>query len=128
MRIFKVRAFDRWASKEGLTDDMLRAVIREMERGQTGVNLGGNVYKKRVALGSRGKSAGARTFIVYRVADVAFFVDGFTKSDRPNIDDKGLKVLKRMASTLLGYNSRDIDYFANAGKLIEVDYNEQIDS
>ena len=128
MRIFKVRAFDRWAAKEGLTDDMLRAVIREMERGQTGVNLGGHVYKKRVALGSRGKSAGARTFIVYRVADTAFFADGFTKSDRLNIGNKELKALKNLASTLLGYSSRDIDHFKDAGELIEVDDNEQIDT
>ena len=52
-----------------------------MERGLVDADLGGHVYKKRIALGSRGKSSGARTLIVYRVAEIAFFVEA---SPRPN--------------------------------------------
>ena len=128
MRIFKVRAFDRWASKEGLTDDMLRTVVREMERGLTGDNLGGNVYKKRVALGSRGKRAGARTLLVYRVADTAFFVKGFAKRDIPNIGDKELGGLKRLASNLLSHNKQALNALVKIGELSEVSESERVDS
>ena len=122
MRIFKVRAFDRWASKEGLTDDMLRAVVKEMEQGLTGDNLGGNVYKKRVALGSRGKRAGARTLLVYRVGNVAFFVRGFAKRSLSDIGNKDLKTLKELASDFLSYSDRTLNHLVDIGKLIEVNY------
>ena len=50
MRIFKNKAFDKWAAKEGLTDDALRAAVSEIERGLVDAELGGHVLKKWVAL------------------------------------------------------------------------------
>lgn len=66
MRIFKNKAFDKWASKEGLSDDALREATEQIEHGLIGVALGGNVFKKRVGLTGRGKRGGARTLLVYR--------------------------------------------------------------
>ena len=51
MRIFKIKEFSKWAGQEGLTDNVLRQAVAEMERGLSGANLGGQVFKKRVALG-----------------------------------------------------------------------------
>ena len=45
MRIFKNKAFDKWASKEGLSDDALREATEQIEHGLIGVALGGNVFK-----------------------------------------------------------------------------------
>ena len=53
MRIFKIREFSKWASREGVTDNVLGQVVAEMECGLVGVNLGGQVFKKRVALSGR---------------------------------------------------------------------------
>jgi hypothetical protein len=46
---------------------------------------GGGVIKQRVARTGGGKSGGYRTIILYRKADIAFFVYGFSKSDRENV-------------------------------------------
>ena len=84
MRIFKNRAFNKWAIKEGLDDEAFRSAIDEMERGLIDADLGGHVVKKRVAIGSRGKSGGARTLLAYQISDKAIFVYGFAKNAHGN--------------------------------------------
>lgn len=79
MRVFKNKAFSKWATKEGLGDETLLAAVDEMECGLIDADLGGHVVKKRVALAGRGKSGGVRTLLAYKVGNKAFFVYGFTK-------------------------------------------------
>lgn len=120
MRIFKTRQFDKWADKEGLTDPALKAAVAEMENGLIDADLGGHVVKKRVALPGRGKSGGARTLLAYRSGKRAFFLYGFAKNERDNIDDKELKALKQLAVVLLGLGSTELAHALTEGKLIEV--------
>jgi len=47
VRAFKNRWFSRFADKEGITDDELKEAAKQLETGQTGTNLGGDVYKVR---------------------------------------------------------------------------------
>lgn len=47
MRIFKTKAFCRWADGEGLSDDLLVNAVREIECGLIDAKLGGHVVKKR---------------------------------------------------------------------------------
>lgn len=56
MRIFKNKALSKWAAKEGVADTALKEAVAEIERGLVDADLGGHVFKKRVAVGSRGKS------------------------------------------------------------------------
>ena len=79
MRVFKTKGFQRWAAREGHSDEALRAAVTEMEDGLIDAKLGGYVVKKRVALPGRGKRGGSRTLVVYQQADKAFFVYGFAK-------------------------------------------------
>jgi len=88
MEIYKTKWFSRWAEAEGLTDDVLVVVVNEVSNGECEAELGGNLYKKRVALAGRGKSGGARTLIAYRAGNDAYFLYGFAKSQRDNIDSK----------------------------------------
>ena len=69
MRIFKNKAFTKWAEKEGLSDDALQIAVDEMERGLIDADLGGHVVKKRVAVGGRGKRGGVRTLLAYKSGD-----------------------------------------------------------
>jgi hypothetical protein len=57
MRIFKNTWFTRFAGKEGITDGELRELVNQLEAGQ-GTNLGGSVYKMRLARPGEGKSGG----------------------------------------------------------------------
>jgi hypothetical protein len=120
MRVFKSKWFQKWAAKEGLDDDALRAAIEEMENGLIDAELGGHVAKKRVALPGRGKRGGTRTLVVYQQANKAFFVYGFAKNERANISDKELKALKLLATQLLGYTNPALVKAIEAGELIEV--------
>lgn len=49
VRIYKTRYFSRWTSKERLSDSSLIEAIVELEGGLVEANLGGGIYKKRVA-------------------------------------------------------------------------------
>ena len=44
-RSFKVKTFERWMRKAGLTDAMLRVAVEEMSRGLIDANLGGHLVK-----------------------------------------------------------------------------------
>lgn len=120
MRTFQYRTFRKWAKDEGLTEPDLLSIVQEMEDGLTGDNLGGNVYKKRVKLEGRGKRGGARAIIAYKTAEEAFFMVGFAKNEKDNIDSKDEQALKRIAKELLGYTSEQITKAIAARELIEI--------
>lgn len=120
MRIFKTRWFNRWARKEGLSDQVLCNAIEEMEKGLVDADLGGHVYKKRVAMWGRGKSGGFRTIIAYKIANRAFFMYGFAKSKRSNIDDDELEVFKLAAVELLANDEAKLKQLMKEGALVEV--------
>ncbi len=120
MRVFKNKWFQKWAAKEGLSDEALQAAVTEMEDGLIDAELGGHVIKKRVALPGRGKRGGSRTLVVYQQGNKAFFVYGFAKNERANISAKQLKALKLLATQLLGYTNPALVKASNAGELIEV--------
>lgn len=46
IRIYKLKWFNRWASKEGLSGNLLKLAIAEMQQGLVDADLGANVYKK----------------------------------------------------------------------------------
>jgi len=60
--IIKTKKFDRWARKTALTDAS-RIAVEEMVEGLIDADLGGGVFKKRVALPGRGKSGSVRTLL-----------------------------------------------------------------
>jgi hypothetical protein len=119
MRIFKTRWFHRWAAKEGLSDPALAAAARELEQG-LGDAMGGFVYKKRIALPGRGKRGGARTLIAYRRGQAVFFMYGFPKNERANIEQDEMRALRLLAKELLGYGEQDLTKAVEASELIEV--------
>ena len=124
MRIFKIKEFSKWAAQEGLTDNVLRQAVAEMERGLSGANLGGQVFKKRVALRGRGKSSGLRTLLAYRIGSKAFFIYGFAKNVKDNVSPRELKALKAAAEIYLNYNNEELNRAVKSGVLIEVTSDE----
>lgn len=120
IRVFKNKAFAKWAEKEGVSDGALLKALGEINKGLVDADLGAHVYKKRVAVGGKGKRGGVRTLIAYRMKDRAFFVYGFAKSKRSNIKDNELKVLKKYAETLLGFSHSDLDRAVRSGEFVEV--------
>lgn len=95
MRIFKNKAFTRFAKKSGIDDASLCKAIRDSERGLLDADLGGGVIKQRVTRIGSGKSGGFRTLILFRIGILAFFVHGFAKNEQANIDDDELVALRK---------------------------------
>ena len=120
MRVFKTRIFHQWAVEIGLDDSILRQAIEELIQGQYEANLGGFLYKKRIAFGGKGKSGGLRTIIALRREDKAFFVYGFSKSKKENIAIKAVETLKKLAKDYLMYNEEQVQKSIEVKKFIEV--------
>lgn len=120
MRVFKTKWFGRWARKQQMDDAALAAAVDEMLEGLIDADLGGRVYKKRVARPGQGKRGGLRTLVALRFDDRAFFVYGFAKSARDSIDANELNALKRLASELLDYEEKQLRLALQAGELQEV--------
>ena len=125
MRIFKNKAFIRFAKNAGIGDSVLCEVIEEAERGLVAANLGGGVIKQRIARAGQGKSGGFRTLVVFRAGVRAFFVHGFAKNEKDNIGKDELFALKKLASELLAYDDESLARIVAAGTLTEVMCNEQ---
>jgi hypothetical protein len=73
MRIFKTKGFARLADKAEITDAELRAAAGEVNRGEYEADLGGGVFKKRIARSGAGKSGGYRAILFFRKDDRLFY-------------------------------------------------------
>jgi hypothetical protein len=120
MYIFKTKAFCKWAEDEGLPDELLKLAVNEIEQGLVDAKLGGNLYKKRIATSSKGKSGGFRTLLAFKMDETAFFLYGFTKRQRANVSGKELKALKLLAREMFGLNDYQLKLAVDVGELIEV--------
>ena len=88
MRIFATKKFYAWAADHDLSDDKLRNAVKEIQDGIVDANLGGSLYKKRVATRGRGKSCSVRTLLAYSAGQRTFFLYAFEKGDRANVTHK----------------------------------------
>ena len=119
-RIFKTRYFSNWLEKTELTDALLLNAVEEMERGLIDADLGGGVFKKRVALPNRGKSGSIRTLIATNKNDRWFFMLGFEKNQRDNIDSHQLKELKKAAKIILSATDIQITLAVKTNEITEI--------
>lgn len=120
MRIFKSKWFARFARKNGLSDAALKAAVSEIEAGNCGADLGGHVYKQRVAREGQGKRGGYRTIVIFKQGDRAFFVYGFAKSGLDNIGEKEERNLKETAIEMIGLTDEQIKARLEKGTLMEI--------
>ncbi len=118
MRIFKSRWFQRFARKEGIADAALCEAIVRAEKGQIDADLGGGVIKQRIARPGQGRSKGYRTIILFRRGAKAFFVYGFAKSRRANIDDEEQQ-FKEAAKIVLSLTENALAVRLKRGDFVE---------
>lgn len=123
-RILKTRTFNCWLRKTLLSNTALLKAIAEMERGLVDADLGGNVYKKRVALPGRGKSGSTRTLIATIREDRWIFMYGFEKNERENITQAELAYLQGVAQIFLTYSSDELQLAIAKGEFLEVHHDE----
>ena len=120
MRILKNKPFHLWAKELGLSDASLTKTVEELSQGLYEANLGGSIYKKRVAVANQGKRGGARTIIAFKMHEKAFFIYGFSKSKKENIKRKEEDALKNLAKIYFSYNENEIEQAIKIGEFFEV--------
>ena len=125
VRIFKSRWFQRFARQEGIADAVLIDAVVRAEKGQIDADLGGGVIKQRIARPGQGKSKGYRTIILFRRGARAFFLYGFAKSQRANIDDVEEEQFKEAAKHVLALTERHLAELLKRGDFVEVKTREQ---
>ncbi len=120
MSIYKNRKFSSWANNEGVTDNDLCKAVTEMKQGLYEASLGGGLVKKRVARSGAGKSGGFRVILATNFNNSWFFIYGFAKNVRSNIDVNEAAALKKLANSYLKMSQRDLENAKSNGKLLEV--------
>lgn len=119
-KAFKTRTFTQWMKKNALADDVLCAAIEEMQQGLIDADLGGHLYKKRVALPGRGKSGSTRTLVATNKEDKWFFLYGFEKNEKGNISKKEKEALRKVAEDMLSLSAKQLKNLIENKKLQEI--------
>lgn len=68
----------------------------------------------------QGKRGGARTTVATKLADRWFFLYGFGKNERTNIDKDEMKMLQEVAKDLLGFDDRQLANALTMGEIVTV--------
>jgi len=119
-RILKRKDFARWQTGESLPDAALCRAVEEMESGLIDADLGGHLYKKRVARPGGGKSGGYRTLLSARIGGRYVFLHGFPKSDKANVTQDEKKALQFAGRVFLELSEEALAKALRAGVLLEV--------
>ena len=121
MRIFKTKHFARFATKEDIADVLLRDAVRRAEAGLIDADLGGGVIKQRLPRQGQGKSGGYRSIVLFRRQSMAFFVYGFAKNDRTNIERQELKAFRLLAAEMLALDEAALRMAMKNGTILEIE-------
>lgn len=120
MRIFKTAWFNRFAKKQAIRDEALSALALDLEAGIYDADLGAGVYKKRLGRPGAGSAGGFRILICFKKGERVFFMYGFPKSARGNINQGELRDLQKLARLLLGMDWAFIEKGVRDRKFFEV--------
>lgn len=119
-QVLKRKDFARWQLSESLPDALLCKAVEEMERGLVDTDLGGFLFKKRVARPGGGKSGGYRTLLSARMGLRYVFLHGFSKSHQENISQDERKALQFAGKVFLDLPAQALAKAVEAGVLLEV--------
>jgi len=119
-RLLKRKDFARWQAGERLSDAALCDAVQEMENGLFDADLGGLLYKKRLARPGGGKSGGYRTLLSARIGSRYVFLHGFAKSEQANITQDEKKALQFAGKVFLELSAEALVKAMQSGVLLEV--------
>jgi hypothetical protein len=122
MRVFENKRFNRWARDEGIAEATLCGAAKDVVDGRVEADLGGYLFKKRVAGKGGGKSGGYRTIVGYRRGNSqrVLFLYGFAKNERPNISDREHEALSIAATDLINATEAQVAKLVTGGRLFEL--------
>ena len=120
LRVFKNRWFAKFARKNSLGDDVLMSAALAIETGNFDADLGGHVYKQRVARQGQGKRGGYSTIVLLKQGERAVFVYGFAKNKLDNIKADEIADYKDLAAGYMSASDEQISKWVKDSALIEI--------
>jgi hypothetical protein len=126
MRVFKNKWFARWARTENVPDSVLMQAAAEIVAGQVEADLGGGLFKKRLAREGGGKRSGYRVLIGYKKPNTQriVFLYAFAKNARANISDKEVEALSLVAGAFVSATDAQLSLLVKEGSVVEVQHHE----
>jgi hypothetical protein len=94
--------------------------IWDTVNGPCDADLGGGVFKFRLARDGESSSGGARALIAMKAGQRAVLMFGFEKKDLANIKQDELRGYRKAARIYLGYNNAEIAAIVKQKALIEI--------
>jgi hypothetical protein len=122
MRIFKNKWVTRWAHKENIPDSILYQAAVEVVAGKVEADLGGYLFKKRVAREGSGKRTGYRILLGYKKPNVEriIFLYAFAKNASPTISDKEKEALRLVAESFISSTNEQVIFLIEKGTITEI--------
>lgn len=120
-RVFKTAEFARFAAKARIADALLVEAIERVERGLVDADLGGGVLKLRIARPNEGRRGGFRTIVACIIDQRAFFVAGYGKNDRANIEPEDLRTYRNYGAFLQGLSDAEVNAALRRGMIVEIE-------
>jgi hypothetical protein len=114
--MFASKPFLRFARRFGIDDEALWETVN----GAFDADLGGGIFKYRLARAGEGSSGGARALIAMRVGHRAVLMFGFEKKDLANITPGELKAYRKAAKIYLSFSDEEIAAILKQKALIEI--------
>jgi hypothetical protein len=118
--VFKNQWFTRFADKESISNEELKDISSQLEGRNPDADLGCGVCKVRVARPGAGKSGGYRIIVFFRSCDKTFFHYAYSKSSRDNINEKELRVFKRLSKRYLAMTNKQLTAAVKDGEFNEI--------
>ena len=115
LRVFALKGFARFARRMHVSDEALwEAVLSPPD-----ADLGGGLYKFRIARPGEGARGGGRALVALKVGRRAVLMFGWEKKDMENITSKELKVYRLLAKRYLEFTDGEMSIAVNDGTLLE---------
>lgn len=116
LRVFASKPFLRFARRFGIDDEALWETVK----GAFDADLGGGVFKYRLAREGEGSSGGARALVAIKAGQCAVLMFGFEKKDQANIKPDELKEYRKAARIYLDYTEQQMTAIVKAKALFEI--------
>lgn len=116
LRVFGNKSFMRFARKFGASERELW----DAAEAEPDADLGGGVFKFRLAREGEGSSGGARSIAAMKKGERLVMMFGFEKKDMANIDALELRAFRKLAKIYLELSGHQMDSLVRKGELTEI--------
>ncbi len=115
-RVLAFKEFVRFARKFHISDEGIWDILRS----QPDADLGGGLYKYRIARPGEGSRGGGRVLIALKTGSRAILMFAWEKKDMENIKSNELKAYRDLAKIYLGFTDLQMTKLVKDRVLVEI--------